>query len=150
MRNREELRQHTMFKTMNSIARYMDRYYLDGFIGLIPGVGDVLSALCALPFAYFSLFIVRSVPLTLAVLCNALLDVLVGMIPFFVGNVLDFIYRSNTRNLKMIIGYVNGDRTVVRDVKRKALWSAVTIIVLIGMIVLLVMLLWKLGSYVFD
>lgn len=150
MRNREYIQQHPMFRTMETIARYMDQYYLDGVIGLVPGIGDVFSALCALPFVYFSLFIVRSVPLTLAVLCNSLLDVLAGMIPFFIGNVLDFIYRSNTRNLKMIIGYVRDDRTIVRDVNRRALASAVTIILLMALIVLTAVLLWKLGSWIFS
>ena len=54
MRNREEIQRHPMFRTMETIALYMDRYYLDGVIGLIPGIGDVFSALCALPFVYLS------------------------------------------------------------------------------------------------
>lgn len=149
MRNREEIQRHPMFRTMETIALYMDRYYLDGVIGLIPGIGDVFSALCALPFVYFSLFIVRSVPLALVVFCNALLDVLVGMVPFFVGNVLDFIYRSNTRNLKMVIGFVKDDREIVREVNRRALATAVTIVILLALIVLTAVLLWKLGQWLF-
>lgn len=147
MRDREELRRHGMFRTMESISRYMDKFCLDGIIGLIPGVGDVFSALCVLPFLYFCLFVVRSVPLALAVLVNTLSDVLIGMIPFFVGDVLDFFYRSNTRNLKMIIGFVHGDRKVVGEVNRKAAVSVVMIVFLTALIVLMVMLIIRLGGW---
>lgn len=128
----------------------MDKYYLDGMIGLVPAVGDVFSALCTVPFVYFTLVVVRSVPLTLAVVNNTLRDVLVGMVPFFVGNVLDFFYRSNSRNLRMIIGFVNGDKRVVGEVNRKAVQSAVVMIVLIALIVAMIVLLAKLGAWLFG
>lgn len=150
MRNREELKRHPMFVTLERISRYMDKYYLDGVIGLVPAVGDVFSALCTVPFVYFTLVVVRSVPLTLAVVNNTLRDILVGMVPFFVGNVLDFFYRSNSRNLRMIIGFVNGDRRVVGEVNRKAVQSAVVMIVLIALIVAMIVLLAKLGAWLFG
>lgn len=136
-----------MFRAMETIARYMDRYCIDGVIGLIPGSGDVLSALCVVPFVWFSLFVVRSVPLTLAVINNALRDVLVGMMPFFIGDVLDFFYRSNTRNLRMIVSFVNGDRKVVSEVNRKAVQTTVGIVVLTALIVLMIVLIVKIGGW---
>lgn len=39
MKDRKELKQHPMFITLERIARYMDKYYLDGVIGLVPGIG---------------------------------------------------------------------------------------------------------------
>ena len=81
------------YRIMVKTAKYMDQYYLDPLIGLIPGgVGDVLSSSLAMPFIYYSLCVVRSIPLTLAVIYNVLLDVLIGAIPF-VGNVLDIFKR---------------------------------------------------------
>ncbi len=59
MKDRKELKQHPMFITLERIARYMDKYYLDGVIGLVPGVGDVFSALCTVPFVYFTLVVVQ-------------------------------------------------------------------------------------------
>ena len=73
---------------MNGLTRYMDRYYLDALIGVIPGWGDAIALLSVVPFVYFSLRVIRSIPLTLAVLNNALRDVLMGMIPFFVGDII--------------------------------------------------------------
>ena len=147
MKDRKELKQHPMFITLERIARYMDKYYLDGVIGLVPGIGDVFSALCTVPFVYFTLVVARSVPLTLAIINNTLRDVLVGMVPFFIGNVLDFFYRSNLRNLKMIIGFVNGDSRIVVEVNRKALGAVAMMIVLLGLIAAMAVLLVKLGGW---
>ena len=83
---REKMMNRSSYRIMVKTAKYMDKYYLDPLIGLIPGgVGDVLSSSLAMPFIYYSLCVVRSIPLTLAVIYNVLLDVLIGAIPF-VGN----------------------------------------------------------------
>ena len=72
---REALMNTTSYRVMDATAKYMDKYFLDPLVGLIPGgVGDVLSSFLALPFIYFALVQVRSIPLTLAVICNVLKD----------------------------------------------------------------------------
>ena len=79
------------YRMMKKVALYMDQYYLDGVAGLVPGgLGDMMASAFALVHVYFSLYKLRSVPLTLAVLNNAMRDVLMGMLPFFVGDVIDF------------------------------------------------------------
>lgn len=90
----------------------------------------MLSSFLALPFIYFALVHVKSIPLTLAVICNILKDALLGSLPFFIGDVIDVFNRSYIANLKLITGYVNDDRAVIREVNRKAFWSAVLIVVL--------------------
>ena len=132
---------------MNTLTRYMDRYYLDALIGLVPGWGDAFALLSIIPFVYFSLRVVRSVPLTLAVINNSLRDVLLGMIPFFVGDLIDIFHRANTRNLAMIQGFVDGDEGVIRQVSQRALQSAVAIVVLLLLIGLMVWLLIRFGSF---
>ena len=91
---RKRLMENKAYQTMNSLTRYMDRYYLDALIGIIPGWGDAIALLSVVPFVYFSSRVIKSIPLTLAVLNNALRDVLMGMIPFFVGDVIDFFHRA--------------------------------------------------------
>ena len=80
---RKRLMDNKVYQTMNDITRYMDRYYLDALIGVIPGWGDMITILCVVPFIYFSTRVIKSIPLTLAIINNALRDVLLGMIPFF-------------------------------------------------------------------
>ena len=79
---RDALMSTTSYRIMDKTAKYMDKYFLDPIIGLIPGgVGDVLSSFLAIPFIYFALVQVKSIPLTLAVICNVLKDALLGSIP---------------------------------------------------------------------
>ena len=106
---RQRLMDNKAYQTMQSLSRYMDRYYLDALIGAIPGWGDAIALICVVPFVYFSSRVIKSIPLTLAVLNNALRDVLLGMIPFFLGDIIDIFHRANIQNMQMIQGFVDGD-----------------------------------------
>ena len=135
------------YQAMNYLTRYMDRYYLDALIGIIPGWGDAVAMLSAVPFVYFSLFVIKSVPLTLAVLNNTLRDVLLGMIPFFVGDVIDIFHRANTKNMAMVQGVVDGDERIISEVNKRALQAAVVLVVLLLLIAAMIALLVSFGGY---
>jgi len=147
---RKRLMENRVYRAMAVLTRYMDRYYLDAIIGLIPGWGDAIALLSAVPFVYFSLYIIKSVPLTLAVLNNALRDVLLGLIPFFVGDVIDIFHRSNVQNMEMVQGFVDGDKAVIRKVNRRALQSVVVLVALLLLIALMVWALVSFGGYMFS
>ena len=137
---REKMMNRSSYRIMVKTAKYMDKYYLDPLIGLIPGgVGDVLSSSLAMPFIYYSLCVVRSIPLTLAVIYNVLLDVLIGAIPF-VGNVLDIFKRSYLNNLRLITGYIEDDKEIISKVRKKALATAVLIAIVCALLCLVVKL----------
>ena len=72
LQRRQRLIDNKTYQTMEGLTRYMDRYYLDALIGVIPGWGDAIALLCVVPFVYFSSRVIKSLPLTLAVLNNAL------------------------------------------------------------------------------
>lgn len=139
-----------VYQSMQSFTRYMDRFYLDAVIGLIPGWGDAVALLCVVPFVYFSMFIIKSIPLTLAVLNNALRDVLLGMIPFFIGDVIDIFHRANMKNMTMIQGFIDGDEAIIKQVNRRALQSAIVLFVLLLLIALMIWLLISFGSYLYS
>ncbi len=147
---RERLMSNKVYQAMEGLTRYMDRYYLDALIGIIPGWGDAVAVVCVIPFVYFSAHILKSIPLTLAVLNNALRDVLLGMIPFFVGDLIDVFYRANVRNMAMIQGFVDGDEQVIRTVNKKAWQAAAVLVLLLVLIVLMVWLLITFGSYLLS
>ena len=148
MRNREEIKNRKGYAMLQTVAKYMDRYHIDGMIGLVPYVGDYFSAVALIPFAYVTLFVVKSVPLTLAVINNCLRDILIGMIPFMIGNIIDFFHKSNLQSMNMIIGYVEGDKETVKAVRRSALLSVIIMVILITLIVLMAILLVKLGTWI--
>ena len=88
---REEMMNRSSYRVMVTTAKYMDKWFLDPIIGFIlpVGIGDALSSVFAFPFIYYSLCVVKSIPLTLAVIYYILMDVLIGAIPFCIGDVLD-------------------------------------------------------------
>ena len=139
-----------VYQSMQSFTRYMDRFYLDAVIGLIPGWGDAVALLCVVPFVDFSMCIIKSIPLTLAVLNNALRDVLLGMIPFFIGDVIDIFHRANMKNMAMIQGFIDGDEAIIKQVNRRALQSAIVLFVLLLLIALMIWALISFGSYLYS
>ena len=51
---RKRLMDNKAYQTMNDLTSYMDRYYLDALIGIIPGWGDAIALLSVVPFVYFA------------------------------------------------------------------------------------------------
>ena len=150
LQRRARLMDNQVYQSMQSLTRYLDRFYLDAVIGLIPGWGDAVALLCVVPFVYFSMCIIKSIPLTLAVLNNALRDVLLGMIPFFIGDVIDIFHRANMKNMAMIQGFIDGDEAIIKQVNRRALQSAIVLLVLLLLIALMIWALISFGSYLYS
>ncbi len=147
---RQRLMDNKVYQAMGNLTKYMDRYYLDALFGLMPGWGDLITVLSAIPFIYFSAKVIKSIPLTLAVINNSLRDVLLGMIPFFVGDIIDIFHRANTQNMKMVQGFVDGDETIIKDVNKKATQSAIVLIVMILLIILMFWALISFGKYLIS
>ena len=150
LQRRKRLMDNKAYQTMQGLSRYMDRYYLDALIGVIPGWGDAITLICVVPFVYFSLRVIKSIPLTLAVINNALRDILLGMIPFFVGDIIDIFHRANMQNMQMIQGFVDGDEAVIRQVNQRAWQSVAVLIILLLLIALMIWALVSFGSYLYS
>ena len=146
----QQAKDSKVYRLMEGLERYMDRYYLDAIIGFVPGWGDAVSLLCAAPFVYFSARVVKSVPLTLAIINNALRDILLGLIPFFVGDIIDVFHRSNVRNMAMVRGFVDGDEAVIRRVNQRAWQAVLALVALLALIGLMIWLLISFGQYLFS
>ncbi len=150
LQGRRDIAHSLSYRMLRAIAAVMDKYFLDALIGIVPVVGDTAMTILVLPFLYVSLFQIRSIPLALAILFNVLLDALVGIIPFWIGNVCDVFHRANLQNFRLIVGFVEDDRRIVREVNRKAVWMAVGIVLVLALIVLLIHLVGKLLEAVVD
>lgn len=135
----EIIRNSVSYKLVHAIALWMDRRLLDPLIGLVlPGFGDALTSVLAVPYLYLSIVKLKSIPLTLAIVCNILLDVLIGIIPY-IGVIGDVFKRAFTRNAAMIKGYVEGDRAIMQEIDRKAVGMAFLIVILCGLIYAMVL-----------
>ncbi len=77
------------------------RFGLDGIVGFIPGVGDLLGGLASCIIVLAAYF--RGVALvTIArMVANVGIEVLVGMVPVL-GNLFDIAWRANRRNYHLL------------------------------------------------
>jgi hypothetical protein len=86
------------------------RFGIDGILGLVPGIGDILGGLasCVIIFAAW----VRGAPyVTLArMLANVAIEVVVGAIPI-AGDVFDIAWRANRRNYALLAEHIEQPRT---------------------------------------
>jgi hypothetical protein len=87
------------------------RFGVDAVIGLVPGIGDVVTAI-------MSLYIVNEaralgVPRLLIgrMLANVALDGLAGAVPF-VGDAFDVMFRANRRNIALLLEHLDRSQSV--------------------------------------
>lgn len=143
-----EIETSASYRMTKWIANLMDKYFLDALIGFMPVAGDSLTSLMSLPSIYVCLFKVKSIPLTLAVIFNILKDMLIGMIPFWIGNICDFFNRCYLQNMRLIVGFVEDDKAIIDEVNRKSVWMAVLIVIFCFFIYLMVLLVKKVIEWV--
>jgi Domain of unknown function (DUF4112) len=85
------------------------RVGLDGLIGLVPGVGDVVTTLLSL---YIVLEARRlGVPLTKLgrMGLNVGVDAVLGAVPLL-GDLFDVAWKANRRNVRLLLDHVDADR----------------------------------------
>jgi hypothetical protein len=89
------------------------RFGLDGIVGFIPGIGDILGGLAS------TIIIVaawaRGVPriTLLRMVANVAIETAAGTIPV-VGNLFDIGWRANRRNYKLLTGSLEAPANVAR------------------------------------
>lgn len=148
-RKRMQIEESASYRATQNIAKYMDKWHLDAFIGFIlGGIWDFLTQILIFPYIYVSAVQIRSVPLTLAIIYNALRDIAIGLIPFWIGNIFDFFNRSYLQNIRLIVGFVEDDKEIIDEVNRKAVRSAILIFVFCVIIVLLLVLIMKIANWI--
>jgi hypothetical protein len=85
------------------------RFGLDGIIGLVPGIGDILAGLasCIIIFAAWT----RGAPyVTIArMLVNLALDVIIGTVPLL-GDIFDIAWKANRRNYALLTRHLEHPR----------------------------------------
>ena len=81
------------------------RVGLDGLIGLIPGLGDILAGLAS--FVIILAAWIRGVPYVTLVrmLVNVGVEVILGTIPVL-GDVFDIAWKANRRNYKLMVRHL--------------------------------------------
>ncbi|NQV95347.1 MAG: DUF4112 domain-containing protein [Sphingomonadales bacterium] len=88
---------------------------LDSIVGLIPVVGDVITAVLGTYIVWEARNLGMSKLQLTRMMANVGIDTVLGAIPF-AGDVFDFFWRSNSKNLKIIRKHLDkhhpGTRTI--------------------------------------
>ncbi len=119
------------------------RFGLDGIVGFIPGIGDVLGGLASCIIVLAAYF--RGVPLiTIArMVVNLAIEVGVGLVPVL-GNLFDIGWRANRRNYHLLERSLAASR---RDTRRDWLFMGLLGVGLLFLAMLpFLLLLWVGGS----
>lgn len=77
------------------------RFGFDGLLGLIPGVGDFLTTCLSLYILSLAVSMGAGPSLILRMGINIFIDSVVDLLPV-VGNVFDFYWKSNLKNLELL------------------------------------------------
>lgn len=135
---------------LRTITRVMDeaiglpgtrfRIGLDGLLGLIPGVGDALSAGIAgyAIIAAARLGAPRSVLARMA--GNVVLDTLAGAIPLL-GDIFDFGFKANRRNLRTLESFLAEPQRTRRSSRALVIGTGAALVAVLVVVVALAILL---------
>ncbi len=145
----QRLESSRSYQLCKSITFLMDKCYIDPLLGFVPMLDSFVGLLCTGVFVYVSLFKVRSLSLTLAVIYNFLRDTAIGLVPV-VGDVADFFCRSYVRSQRLIDGFAYGDKQVIKQVNGQAGIMLLLSLVSIALICLLGYLAMEIGGFIFS
>lgn len=156
----ESEKRNRIYRRLDGMADWLDdsislpgtrfRIGWDAIIGLIPVGGDAVSGLLSLYIIIEAIRLGASTSLIIRMLFNVALDVLIGSIPL-VGDIFDFGWKANVRNVRLIQRFVMEPDEVRRESNWRVGWvSVASSIVVLIVIVLLIWMVWLLGGLIID
>ena len=111
------------------LARFLDnrfvlpgtniRFGIDGVLGLIPGIGDGISALISLYIVSRAKALGAPERLLNTMRWNVVIDTVAGAVPF-IGDVFDVAFKSNIRNVRLLLDYLGVDADLGDAKSRRA------------------------------
>lgn len=82
------------------------RFGLDGIIGLVPGLGDIITTLLTMVIPLAAWVRGARWTLLLRMLANVAIYLVIGAIPFF-GDFFDIYFKPNKRNYQLLIRHIH-------------------------------------------
>jgi hypothetical protein len=98
-----------------TLTRVLDHYLVDPLLGLIlPGAGDLIGSLLGLYVVGIAVRRRMSPVIIARMLLNLALDAGIGFIPL-IGDIADFVYKANEKNLALLVERHDTGRATPRD-----------------------------------
>ncbi len=103
------------------------RFGLDGLLGLIPGLGDVITNVMGAYIIIKATWLGYPGSVIARMFLNFCFDNLLESIPV-VGNIIDFFFKSNSRNVRLMQAYQREPQLIQR---RSFYWTLIVVILLV-------------------
>ncbi|HEX8114418.1 MAG TPA: DUF4112 domain-containing protein [Kofleriaceae bacterium] len=98
-----------------TLARVLDHYLVDPLLGLVlPGAGDLIGSLLGLYLVAIAVRRRMSPVIIARMLLHLALDAVLGAVPL-IGDIADFAYKANERNLALLVGRHDTGKATARD-----------------------------------
>jgi len=119
----------------------------DGIIGLIPGLGDLLGLAASSYILYLAAQAGTGKVVLLRMAINILLETTIGSIPV-IGDLFDFLFKANSRNLRLLQRYTEAPSRVRRiSVVWLLVFLLLTLAIVAGIVVLVIQVIqWLLAA----
>ena len=88
-----------LLETKFSIWKF--KFGLDPILGLIPGLGDIISAILSFYIVFVAILHKLPILKIIRMVFNICFDLLIGSIPI-IGDALDFVMKPNLKNLTIL------------------------------------------------
>lgn len=109
-------------RELRKISEFLDSKYQlpfgfrigwDGLLGLIPGIGDLATNLASFYILYKAAILGCPVSVVLRMGLNVLVDNVIDTIPL-IGNLFDFVWKANNKNLALLESYIQQPHRTTR------------------------------------
>ncbi|MFZ1386158.1 MAG: DUF4112 domain-containing protein [Thiolinea sp.] len=107
---------------------------LDGILGLIPGVGDLAAGGLSTYILYQAVKLKVPKAILARMTLNILLESVIGVIPV-VGDLFDFIFKANQRNVDLMRQYVLNPKDTTQQSTLAVVGVIVALFVVMGLMV---------------
>lgn len=111
------------------------RIGLDGLIGLVPGLGDVVAALLSSYIVVEAARLRVPASVLLRMGLNVALELIIGAVPV-AGDLFDFAFKANERNVRLLEAS-QGPPEQVQALRRRSGWTVATALAVPALVLLL-------------
>jgi hypothetical protein len=91
----------------NQFQIFGRRFGLNGILGVIPGIGDIIPTLLSMHLIWIALKMKVPTAKIIQMLWNVIFNFLIGLLPV-VGDYVDFFNHANLKNLAILEQFANG------------------------------------------
>lgn len=126
---------------LRTLARLLDsaipvpgtkyRFGIDAIIGLVPGIGDAISAMFSMFIVFQAARLGVSRATLMRMLGNVALDTVVGEVPLL-GDLFDAGWKSNNRNIALLESHLERPASTRRSSRRVMILVGVALLLLLA------------------